>query len=138
MPQKLSSNKFSQPWVTSKCRKKKRLNNKARSSGLTRDCNDYLCVKKLAQYECRATYHEYVSHLIDPHTNNKKFWSHIKSCCKDHTGISTLIVEGNTITDDLDKANALNNQFVSAFTQENVSTIPGSYSWSFISSYGQY
>ena len=47
--------------------------------------------------------------LIDPHTNNKKFWSHIKSCLKDYTGISTHIVEGNTITDDLDKANALNN-----------------------------
>lgn len=75
------------------------------------------------QHECRAAYHEYVSHLIDPHINNKKFWSHIKSCHKDYTGISTLIVEGNTITDDLDKANALNNQFISAFTQENISTI---------------
>ena len=84
VPQKLSSIRFSQPWVTSKtkriCRKKKRLYNKARNSGLTRDWNDYLNVKKLARHECRAAYHEYVSHLIDPHTNNKKFWSHIKSC----------------------------------------------------------
>ena len=96
VPQKLSSIRFSQPWVTSKtkciCRKKKRLYNKARNSGLTRDWNDYLNVKNLAQHECRAAYHEYVSHLIDPHTNNKKFWSHIKSCRKDYTGISTLII----------------------------------------------
>ena len=89
--------------------RRKGYNNKACNSGLTRDRNDYLNVKKLAQHECRAAYHEYMSHLIGPHTNNKKFWLHITSCRKDYNGIPTLTVEGNTITDDLDKANALNN-----------------------------
>ena len=81
-------------------------------------------IKKLAQHECCTAYHNYVSNLIDPHTNNKKFWSYIKSCRKDHTGIPTLSVDGNLITNDSDKANALNNQFASVFTQENISSIP--------------
>ena len=38
-------------------------------------------------------------------------------------GIPTLKIEGNTITDDLDKTNALNNQFVLVFTQEDISII---------------
>ena len=38
--------------------------------------------------------------------------------------MTSLSVGGTTVTDDTNKANALNNQFASVFTRENVSTIP--------------
>ena len=65
-----------------------------------------------------------MSRISDPRVNNKKFWSFIKNCHKDTTGITTLTVEGNTITDDTDKANALNDQFKSVFTIEDTSVTP--------------
>ena len=65
-----------------------------------------------------------MSRISDPRVNNKKFWSFIKNCRKDATGITTLTVEGNTIKDDTDKANALNDQFKSVFTIEDTSVTP--------------
>lgn len=82
-------------------------------------------VKKLAQHQCRNAYYDHLSQLFNPHTNTKKFWSFIKEWCKDNTGVPSLFVGGTTVTDDLDKANTLKNQFVWAFIKEDVSNIPG-------------
>ena len=128
VPYTYPSSRFNQPWVTTRtkriCRKKKRLYNKARSTGLASDWSNYKNIKKLSQHECRRAYYNYVSRISDPRVNNKKFWSFIKNCRKDTTGITTLTVEGNTITDDTDKANALNDQFKSVFTIEDTSVTP--------------
>jgi len=82
VPYKYSSTKYSQPWVTSNtkriCRKKKRLYNKARSSGSAADWTNYKEVKKAAQRQCRNAYFSYVSQLFDSRSNRKKFWSFIK------------------------------------------------------------
>ena len=69
-------------------------------------------------------YYDYVSRLFDSRSNNKGFWSFIKERRKDNTGVTSLSVGGTTVTDDTNKANALNNLFASVFTRENVSTIP--------------
>jgi len=47
----------------------------------------------------------------------KKFWRFIKSIHKDHIGIAPLKVHGNNIVDPIEKAQALNNQFGSVFSQ---------------------
>ena len=128
VPYKYSSTRFSQPWVTSNtkriCRKKKRAYNKARSSGSVVHWNNYKELKRTAQRQCRKAYYDYVSRLFDSRSNSKKFWSFIKGRRKDNTGVTSLSVGGTTVTDDTSKANALNNQFASVFTRENVSTVP--------------
>ena len=117
---------INQPWVTTRtkriCRKKKRLYNKAHSTGLASDWSNYKNIKKSSQHECRRAYYNHVSRISDPRVNNKKFWSFHKNCR--NTGITTLTVEGNTITDDTDKANALNDQFKSVFTIDDTSVTP--------------
>ena len=126
VPYRYSSTRFCQPWVTFStrriCRKKKRLYNKAHSSGSAIHWINY---KKLAQRQCRNTYYDYVSQLFVSHTNKKKFWSFIRGCHKDNTGVPPLSAGDTIVTNDLEKANALNNQFTTVFTIENASTIPG-------------
>ena len=48
----------------------------------------------------------------------KDLWRYIRSRRKDNTGIQTLKGNGALITEDLDKAEALSNQFQSVFTRE--------------------
>jgi len=130
VPYKYSSTKYSQPWVTfntkGMCRKKKRLYNKACSSGSAADWTNYKEVNKVAKRQCRNAYFSYVSQLFASRTNRKKFWSFIKECRKDSTGVPPLSVGSNTFIDDKDKANALNNQFASVFTRENLSGLSSS------------
>jgi len=95
-----------------------------RSTGLESDWSNYKNIKKLALHEFCKAYHNYVSRISYPSTNNKKFWSFIKNCRKDNTGITSLSVEGSTFTEDIDKANALNSQFKSVFTVEDTSVMP--------------
>ena len=54
----------------------------------------------------------------------KKLWSCIKSRKQDFCGIGTLHVEGKTLTNSQDMADALNNFFASVFTHEDLSSWP--------------
>jgi len=56
--------------------------------------------------------------------NHKQFWKYIRAKCKDHHNISTLVVDGETISDTVNKANALSNYFQSVFTKENLTNMP--------------
>ena len=55
----------------------------------------------------------------DNKNGNKKFWSYIKSKKSDHCGISSLEHNHQVVTDNLGRANILNNQFASVFTVDN-------------------
>jgi len=52
--------------------------------------------------------------------NHKQFLKNIRAKHKDHHNISTLVVDGETISGAINKANALNNYFQSVFTKENL------------------
>ena len=56
--------------------------------------------------------------------NRKQFWKCIRAKRKDHHNISILVVDGETISDTVNKANALNNYFQSVFTKETLTNIP--------------
>ena len=60
----------------------------------------------------------------DSNVNWKKFWKYIKSICKDQHGIAPLIVDGTIINNSKDKAEALNCQFQSVFTREDLTHLP--------------
>ena len=55
---------------------------------------------------------------------SKKFWRYIKSLRKDHVGVPALISNGKILTDSLEKAEVLNNQFYSVFTDEDLVNTP--------------
>jgi len=55
---------------------------------------------------------------------NKNVWKYIKTLCKDDTGIPPLRLNNELITSAQEKADALNNQFYSIFTDEDLSDIP--------------
>ena len=67
-----------------------------------------------------TSYKSYVNNQIGDRlkTNPKRFWSFIKANKRENIGIPTLRVNDKPITNDRDKANALNNQFSSVFTNE--------------------
>ena len=52
---------------------------------------------------------------------NKRFWSYIKSKPNNQSGIPTLEKDNKTYTDNVDKANILNDHFSSVFTIDNSS-----------------
>lgn len=69
----------------------------------------------------KESYHNYCKHLFDDSysDNRKRFWSLIKSLKKDYSGIASLNVNGKYVTDPQGKAEALNDQFFTFFTDEN-------------------
>ena len=63
--------------------------------------------------------------MISSPNNKKPLWHYIKAQRQEHTGISTLKeINGHTITDPAEKANALNEHFKPVFTVEDNETIP--------------
>ena len=69
-------------------------------------------MKRQVQRECRDSY---VSKLINDNNSagNKRFWSYFKSKHNDQSGIPTLVKDNKTYTDNVDKANILNDHFSS-------------------------
>ena len=60
----------------------------------------------------------------DVDSNPKRFWSFIKSKRCDNSGVAPLMKDGILQSDGTVKANLLNNQFVSVFTDEDTSSLP--------------
>ena len=57
-------------------------------------------------------------------SSQKKLWSYIKSLRRDHTGIASLQSDDTLVTNSLDKAELLNQQCKSVFTNEPLSNLP--------------
>ena len=57
--------------------------------------------------------------------NPKCFWNMVRDKTQVRQGVSDLkTTEGETVTDDIEKANLLNSFFASVLTQENISNLP--------------
>ncbi|XP_071138515.1 uncharacterized protein [Mytilus edulis] len=54
----------------------------------------------------------------------KQFWRYVKSRKQESSGVSTLNVDGQIKEDNTSKAEALNNQFQSVFTEEDMASFP--------------
>ena len=54
----------------------------------------------------------------------KKFWEYIKSLKKDASGVSPLKKDGVLVSDSKGKADNLNQQYASVFTEEDIDSIP--------------
>ena len=107
-------------------RRKKRTYNRAKKTGKKKDWDRFHQLKRQTQTTCKQTYNDYISNMLeeDSTTNPKKFWSFIKSRRSETTGVAPLRKEGILHSDPVNKANILNDQFVSVFTQEDMHNIP--------------
>ena len=75
----------------------------------------------------RKAHNEYVEHKLIrglEEGSTKQFWRYVKSLRRDNSGISPLKQDGKLHNDSNDKAEILNNQFKSVFTQPSASEIP--------------
>ena len=87
-------------------------------------------MKHSIQRDLRKSYWQYIYGLISfepahgEHQKQKKVWSYIKSLKKDHARISSLNTPDGLVTDDTQKAEALNTQFKSVFTIEQDGPLP--------------
>ena len=87
----------------------------------------YKQLKKETRTVCRKAYNQFVSNIISPDSksNPKRFWAFINSKKCDSSGVSPLkSSDGITYTEGMAKANILNKQFSSVFTNEDTTNIP--------------
>ena len=117
VPYKYSSTKYSQPWVTSGtkriCRKKKRLHNKAHSSGSAADWTNNKEVKKVAQHQCHNVYFIMFLNYLIPAQSGRNSGPLLKGIKKIVLGFHHyLYIGGTNLIDDIDKANTLNDQYL--------------------------
>ena len=127
---KSSSTRHDLPWFGRKHRRltrcKQRLYYKAKASGLQKDWERYKVIQKTTRRSLQRAKRGYISDHLANNTkdNPKAFWTFVKKTKSEEVGISDLKVNNSMISDAKGKAEALNNQFASVFTQENTEEIP--------------
>ena len=129
VPSNFSTRRLEQCWTTTlakrMCRRKARSFRKARQTKKSRDWERYLILKRTTQKTCRETYNNYLIKTLTSDPNgNKRLGTLIKSKQHDHLGVAPL-KEGSIIyCDPIQKANILNRQFISVFTDDTEISIP--------------
>ena len=129
VPTKMTSTRFSQPWINRNAkrlsRRKKKAYRRAQQTNSHEDIEKYKNLQKETQFYCRKAYNNYVEDLVSGDDSNpKKLWSFIKAKKCDSSGISPLRRDGVAHSDPQVKANILNDQFAGAFTEEDTSSLP--------------
>ena len=127
VPTKKSSTQHHQPWINGKLkrlsRRKRRAWKRAKRSKKSKDWDRYREVKKQTRRQNRQAYQQYVSSFIQE-DSSKNLWRYVKSRKFDTTGISALKKDGITYCESTAKADVLNEQFCSVFTEEDIANMP--------------
>ncbi len=114
------------PWCDKKVSKllykKKKAFNKAKASDNSEDWDTFRSMRKSVNRTIRSNFRKYVRNTCESST--KKFFSLVKNLKRDSSGISTLKSSNGMVSDNIQKAQALNHQFESVFTQETTDNIP--------------
>ena len=124
IPRRYTKAKTHLPWITRELirmqRRRNKSHKKAKQTGLNSDWEKFKELRKQATKALAKSYKDYVNNHIGDSlkTNPKRFWSFIKANKRENIGILTLRVNDQPIINYWDKANAINNQFSSVFTQE--------------------
>ena len=131
IPSKLTSARSNLPWfgrsLKKKIKKKHKLYQKARSSKSAHAWDKYRQHKRETQKALRSAELNYVKNMLEEslqNNNTKPFWKFIKSRQKDNIGVSPIKSKGKLYSDSKSKAELLNNQFESVFTNETIDDIP--------------
>ena len=130
IPSKWTSSRFNLPWFNHSlkrlARHKQRLYNKTKTSGNHNDWKAFRVARNLMHKKLNGARNAYVSDYLGEaiEENPKRFWSYIKQLNKEELWIADFEINGSIISDNKSKAEMLNNQFSSVFTQEDLSNIP--------------
>ncbi|XP_072039335.1 uncharacterized protein [Amphiura filiformis] len=130
VPHHFSKGKQSHPWIdhsiVKQMRKRDKLYSAAKKTKSKRLWASYKKQRNNVTATLRQSYTHYMEEVLGPslETSPKRFWSFIRSQRKDAVSIPTLISDGEACVSDISKAEALNKQFSSVFTDENLSAIP--------------
>ena len=134
IPSKLvSKKKNSRPWINtatrrSALRKKRKLYRKAKRSSNDEDWAQFRKFSRTLERRIRKQHRDYVSSTIGAslETNNSKpFWNYVKALNLTSFGITSLTKKtGEVVFTPQEKANNLNEQFQSVFTEENADRMP--------------
>ena len=113
--------------IKSKIKRKQRAHKKAKRSRKNRDLDRYKRLQQDVKFQIQEAHKHYLEDIIskDYKSNNKRFWSYIKSKGQDSVGVSPLKnKDGFLQSDSAQKAQILNEQFQTAFTSEDKTNIP--------------
>ena len=131
VPSKLTASRHTHPWINTEIRRairrKQRAHAKARKSKKKKDHDRYKRLQKEVKFMIRIANKSYVESTVNEayETNNKKFWGFVKSKKQESTGIPPLKnKDGYLKSDSASKAEILNEQFQSVFTNENTQNMP--------------
>ena len=127
VPSKVLSTRFHLPWLTVTVkrliRKKQRVYNRARRYQRECDWKEYKILRYKIRNQLRDLHKNHLTKVISSENNKKPLWHYIKSKRQDHTGVSTLRVNGTVISDSVSKVEALNQHFMSVFTIEETDNL---------------
>ena len=134
IPRKNLTGRTDVPWMTYKIkrrlRRKQRLYNKARRTNNETDWKKFKEARKEVKTCLENSHNEYVMSLLEPTIDQrntsmtKKFWRYVKNQKRDNCGISPLTSNGQVHEDSKGKAEVLNCQFQSVFTEEDTTQMP--------------
>ena len=124
-----SGKKLKKLWINrnvkSQMRRRDKLFRRVKKTENDSDIRKYKDCKNAVQKSERQAYWAYINGIIgaeDPEVDRppkqKRFWTYIKSLCKDSTGVAPLKDNGRLFNAPKDKADILNRQYQSVFTQE--------------------
>ena len=126
VPQKVSSTRRNVPWMTRSlrrmCRKKQRLYNQACKKHAPGAWEEFRKHQRRTTAALRSTRMDYINNILVEGmvtNDNKPFWKYIKSQRQENCGVAPLKSEGQLHSDACKKAEILNDQFTSVFTNDN-------------------
>ena len=131
IPSALSRKHKELPWwnrfLQRLVRSKQRAYNKAKRTKKPTNWAKYRHIQKSIQREMRRARWTYINKILIQgleEDNNKPFWKFVKSRKQDNIGVAPLKEEGKIFTESKAKAEILNRQFKSVFTQEGDGPLP--------------
>ena len=126
------------PWlnknIKTKMKRRKQQYDKAKLSQAPEDWAAYRSIKNEITADINYSHTNYQNQLFNSKGHvSKRFWKYVKSLRKDRVGVSPLKIDGKDIINGAEKADMLNNQFYSVFTNEDLTNFPPTYSEPFTS-----
>ena len=126
----MSSSRYNLPWfnrpLRRQARAKQRLYNKAKKSGNPTHWHQFRATKKRMHQSLKTARDGYMSNFLREaiEENLKRFWSYMKQLRHDDPGVADLEIKGKIFSNGEIKAEILNKQFSSVFTNESESDPP--------------
>ena len=123
-PERQHQRKTHLPWISRELtriqRRRNKSHKKGKQTGLNKHWETFRELRTQTPKALAISYKSYVNIQIGDRlkTNPKRFWSFIKANKRENIGIPTLRVDDKPITNDRNKAIALNSQFISVLTSE--------------------